>query len=202
MVNKMVARGNTVGNSRRKGVGKMSESVVLTKPSLVYKVKEFVVKTSLFAFGVTFEIVSKYSPELKQEISDWEDGRVFSMGLMNNGPAMSIKKQGDHIEFLGMAHKDPKLTIYFKNVEGALLVFTGQIGSHMAFIDHRANCHGNLAEAVQTARAMNIVQKYLMPGFILNKTFKDPPKFTFSQLMLKAKVYALLTPYMILNLGK
>ena len=179
----------------------MNEAI-LTKPSLVYMIKEFVVKTSLFAFGVCFEIVSKYSDELKKEIADWEDGRVFSLGLMNNGPAMSIKKEGDHIVFLGMGHKNPKLTIFFKNVEGALLVFTGQIGSHMAFIDHRANCHGNLAEAVQTARAMNVVQKYLMPVFILNKTFKAPPTFTFSQLLLKAWVMALLTPYMVISLFK
>jgi hypothetical protein len=180
----------------------MNESVILTKPSLAYKIKEFVVTTSLFAFGVTFEIVSKYSEELQKEIADWEDGRVFSLGLMNNGPGMSIKKEGGRIKFLGMGLQNPKVTVFFKNVDGALLVFTGQIGSHMAFIDHRANCHGALSEAVQAARAMNVVQKYLMPGFILNKTFKVPPTFTFSQLLLKAKVMALLTPYMIINLVK
>jgi hypothetical protein len=175
---------------------------ILTPKSLTYKIKELVIKTSLFAFGVTFELVSKHSPELKQEISDWEEGRTFSLGLWNNDLAMSVQKKGDRVFFLGLAHVNPKLTIYFRNVDAALLVFMGQIGSHMAFIEHRGYLHGNLGEAMQTARAMNIVQKYLFPVLILNKTFKEPPTFTFSQLMLKARVYATLVPAMILNLGK
>ena len=172
------------------------------KKSLTYKVKELVMKTSLLAFGVTFELVSKWSEELKKELADWEEGRVFGLAVMNNGPAMSIRKEGDHVKYLGLSLKDPKLTIYFKNVDAALLIFTGQIGSHMGFIEHRAICHGNLYEAMQAARAMNLVQKYLMPGFILNKTFKVPPKFSFADYLLKGKVMALLTPYLILNLGK
>jgi len=170
--------------------------------SLGYRIKELVVTTSLLAFGVTFELVSKWSPELKKELLEWEEGRVFSLALMNNGPAMSLQKQGDHIKYLGLSLKDPKLTIYFKNLDAALLMFFGQIGSHMGFIEHRAILHGNLGEAMQAARAMNIVQKYLMPGFILNKTFKVPPEFSFSDYLLKAKVMVLLTPYLILNLGK
>ncbi len=169
---------------------------------LGYRIKELVMKISLLAFGVTFELVSKWCPELKKELEDWEEGRVFSLAVMNGGPALSLQKQGDHIKYLGLSLKDPKFIIYFKNVDAALLIFTGQIGSHMGFIEHRAILHGDLSEAMQAARAMTIVQKFLMPGFILNKTFKTPPKFSFSDYLLKGKVMALLTPYLILNLGK
>jgi hypothetical protein len=180
----------------------MTELSISTPKSFIYKIKEFVIKMSLFTFGVTFEMVSKHSEELQKEISNWEEGRAFSLGIVNGGPAMTVQKVNGRIKFLGMDHINPKLTIYFKNVEGALLVFTGQIGSHMAFIDHRAYLHGNLGEAVQTARAMNVVQKYLFPSLILNKTFKVPPTFTFSQLMLKGRIYLTLVFGLALNLGK
>jgi hypothetical protein len=47
---------------------------------------------------------------------------------------------------------------------------------------------------MEALRAMNIVQSYLYPGFVLKKTFKRAPKMSFGELALKAKVMLVLLP--------
>jgi len=202
----------------------MEEAVIATPKSLVYRIKEFIIKMSLFLFGATFELVSKYSKELKKELGLWEEGRAFSLGIMNGGPAITVQKKGDRAVFVGMGHYNPKLSIYFKNVDGALLVFLGQvgrnkasskkptswldyfhlapIGSHMSSIEQRIFLHGDQAEAIQTVRAMNIVQKYLFPDFILKRSFKVPPTYTIEQLVVKGLVYCMLGLALAMNLPK
>ncbi len=172
------------------------------KLSLGFRVKRSVVNTSLLALATAFEIVSRHSPELKAELADWDEGRVFSLGILPDGPAIALKKEGGVIHYLGKGHQDSKLKVLFKNVDSALLPFTGQMGSHTAFAQHRAILHGNVGEAMQVSRAMNMVQKFLMPGFILNKTFKNPPRFTASDLMLKARVMGTLLIGLIGNAMK
>jgi len=170
--------------------------------SVGYVVKKSVVSTSLLALATAFEMVSKSDPELKKEIADWEDGRTFSMGVLPEGPAITLKKEGDRVVYMGKGIKNPKLTIYFKNVDAALLPLAGMMGAHTAFIQHRAILHGNIAEAMQTNRALAIVQNYLLPGIILKGITKRPPKMNASQLMLKAKVMALLGAGLAKNMIK
>ncbi len=170
--------------------------------SMSFRVKRAVVDISLLALGVVFEIVSRHSAELKAEIADWEDGRVFSLGVLPEGPAISLKKERDRIRYLGKGFKNPGLKILFKNLDCALLPFTGQMGSHTAFAQHRAIVHGNVGKGMQVSRAMNIVQTYLMPGFILKKNFKKPPRLTPGQLLLKGWVMAYLVIAILLNIRK
>ena len=180
----------------------MNGSEGSAKLSLAYKTKRAVVSTSLLALATAFETLSKHCPELQAEIANWEDGRVVTLGVLPGEPAISIKKEGDRIVYLGKGVKDPNLAIFFKNMDSAILPLTGQMGSHTAFVQHRAILHGNIYEAMQMNRAMAIVQGYLMPGFIMKKISKRPPKMSASQLMLKARLMATLTFGLIMNAGK
>ena len=172
------------------------------KVSVVFKVKESVVKTSLLALATAFEMVSKHAPELKAEVAGWKDGQTFSLGIFPNGPFITLKKVGDAIRYMGKGIIDSDCVIYFKNLDGALMPFTGQMGSHMAFVEHRAFLHGNLGEAMQASRAMCIVQTYLMPGLVFKTIFKWPPKMNVSQLLLKGRVMGLLGVGLVKNMFK
>lgn len=180
----------------------MSDPTDTGNRSLSYRAKTVLVKTLLLAFATAFETLSKSCPELKAELADWEEGRVFSLGVLPNGPYISIRKEGDRVRYLGMGLYHPTLTALFKNLDAILLPFTGQIGSHTAFIQHRAILHGNVGQAMQANRAMNIVQTYLLPGFMLKKMFKRPPKLSPAQMVLKARVMALLVAGIVKNMRK
>ena len=169
------------------------------KYSLSYRAKRAVVRTSLLALGAAFETVSKYSTELKAAIADWEDDYVFSIGVLPEGPAISLTKQPDRIRYLGKGYKNTNLRILFKNIDAAFLGSTGRMGSHTATAQHRSIVHGNLAETLRISRAMNIVQAYVYPGFMLKKTMKRPPTLAPAQLVLKAYVVATLPIGMLLK---
>ena len=63
--------------------------------SASFKAKELVVKTSLLALGLCFEMVSRHSREMQDELGDWEEGRVVSLGVLPEGPSMAVRKEVD-----------------------------------------------------------------------------------------------------------
>lgn len=168
----------------------------------VYKLKKIVVCTSLLALGTAFEIVSKWDRKLKSEIADWEEGRVFSLGVIKNGPAMVLQKQDARIHYLGSHVNDADPNILFKNMDCALLPLTGMMSADTAFVQHRAILHGRVSAAMEVSRAMGIVQGYLLPGFMFGWLYKRAPKFTLRQYLLKAWVLTVLLPRMVVNMGK
>ena len=161
--------------------------------------------TSLLALGTAFELVSQRVPELQAEIAGWEEGRTVSLGVSPAGPHMRIQKRGARITFLGMGlgSKDAGTAagtaILFKNLDSAVMVFAGLIGSHQAVAENRVAVHGSNRRAMEMTRAMAIVQTYLFPDFMLKRTFKRPPTLSARQLMTKAGIYASLVPMLALT---
>lgn len=167
-----------------------------------YEKKKSLVETLLVLFGVVFEKLSKCCREFQAELDDWEDGWVFAIGVLPNGPWISLKKEGGVMRYLGKGRQNPRLTILFKNLDCALFPLMGSMGADTAFIQRRAILHGNIAEAMQVSRAMAIVQAYTLPGFVLKKICKRPPKLTPRQLLLKARILAGLAPRLLANRWK
>jgi hypothetical protein len=167
-----------------------------------YKAKKMLVASSLRALGVTFELVSEHSPELRAELADWEEGRVVGLGVLPHGPAISLLKQQERIRFLGAGLQNPAISIQFKNMDAAVMIFGGQIGAHMGSVEHRVILHGNVVHAMQTVRAMNIVQKFLMPTRLLNRTTKRPVRLSGRDLRTKARVVAGLVPRLVTTIGR
>lgn len=153
-----------------------------------YKRKRAVVRTSLLALGVAFETVSKRSAEMKAELADWEEGQVFALGVLPDGPEIALRKEGDRIRYLGRGDHGASLKILFKNMDCAFLPMAAKIGSDTAYVQHRAILHGNVGQAMQLSRAMRLAQTYLMPDSILRRIFKRAPKLTFKQRLLRVWV--------------
>lgn len=167
-----------------------------------YRAKKAVVAASLLALSTAFETVSKRSPEMRAEIARWNDGRAFAMGVLPRGPAITMRNEGGRLRYAGPGYHDPDVKILFKNVDNALLPLTGRIGADIAFVQHRAALHGEVAHGMQTSRALAIVQTYLLPGFILRRTFKRPPRLSARQWFLKAWVMGTLPFGMAVNFAK
>ncbi len=180
----------------------MKRTTGAVKPTLSYRLKKTVVGIALLALGGTFEKVSKHSAELKEEIKGWKKGIVISLGVLPKGPAISLKEENGTIRYLGRGYKNPDVRILFKNMDSAFMPFTAQMGSHIAFVQHRALLHGNVVDGIKANRAMGIVQAYLLPGIVFSKVFKTPPKLTFKQKLFKLYVYLTMGIDMALNAAK
>lgn len=154
-------------------------------------------RTSLLALGMTFELASDLAPEMAVELAPWDEGRRVGIGVLPNGPYITIQKRGARLAYLGSGLADPHVAILFKNLDSAVLVFTGQIGAHHAVAENRVVVRGSNHHAMEATRAMAIVQTYLFPGLLLKKIFKRPPVLTRAQLMAKGRVYAALVPALL-----
>ena len=163
-----------------------------------YRMKRSVAGISLAAFGAAFELASRHVPAMREEIASWDMGRRVTIGILPNGPKITIENRGDRIANLGGGDYDPALSILFKNIDSALLVFLGRIGADGAVAENRITVWGNNAHAMQATRAMQIVQAYLFPDFILKHTFKRPPHYTFAQRLAKLRIMGELAPVMIM----
>lgn len=159
-----------------------------------YLAKQALAATSLFALGATFEVASKYAKDLQEEIADWEEGFTFSLGVLPDGPYMTARKEDGGIRFLGMGQKNADVSVLFKNLDCAVMVFTAQIGTHIAAAQKRFIVRGNLTQAMQLNRGMAITQTYLFPQILLDMTYKRPPKLTIGQKITKARIMSMLTP--------
>ena len=158
--------------------------------------REFCLVT-LAVFGRAFELVSERVPAFEREISGWEEGRRVTIGILPQGPSMTIEKRGSRIVYLGAGAQSPVISILFKNLDAAILIFTGQLSAAQAVAENRVIIHGENAKAMQVTRAMALVQTYLFPGLILRRTFKRPPQLSAGELATKAAIYALLAPRLV-----
>ena len=172
------------------------------KLSAGYKAKELVVRTSLLALGLAFEFVSKHNREMKDELEDWDEGRILCLGVLPDGPSIAVRKEMDRLVYLGSGDHGARLKILFKNVDAALIMLTGQIGAHTGFAEHRAIVHGSINEAMQANRAMALVTKFLFPGIILNRIVKRKPKMSGADYLLYARINAVLVPLLLMNWSK
>ncbi|MFA6035296.1 MAG: hypothetical protein WC889_20535 [Myxococcota bacterium] len=151
-------------------------------------------QTSLMALGATFELASELVPEMQEELKDWDEGRRVSIGVLPAGPYITIQNVGGRIKYLGLGQKAPDLSVLFKNLDSAVLIFAAQIGSATAVAENRICIHGSNSYAMAATRAMAIVQTYLFPGIILKKTFKRAPVLDAKHLLIKARIMGLLVP--------
>jgi hypothetical protein len=166
-------------------------------PELMTRVKYMTIDVAFMFLGPIFEVVSDKVPEMKKEIEDWEDGRKFAIGVLPKGPAITLEKKGSRIWYLGKGFHSPEISMLFKNLDAALPVFLGMKGSFQAFAENGVIVDGNLAHTMEVNRAVNIVNSYLFPGFVLKKILKRPPRMDLAQYITKARVYAGIVPAFI-----
>ncbi|HNU75785.1 MAG: hypothetical protein BWZ01_02056 [Deltaproteobacteria bacterium ADurb.BinA179] len=166
-------------------------------PALQTRVKHILCDTVLSVLGPAFEVVGRYVPEFRKEIEPWEEGRRFSIGVLPNGPAVTLEKTGGRIRYLGKGMRSPHISMAFKNYDSALLVLMSIMGSHQAFAENRILVYGDLAKTMEINRVVNIVNAYLLPGFVLKTVLKRPPKMGIKNYISKGKVYAGLLPAVV-----
>ena len=173
-----------------------------SKETAAYKAKKALCRTVLLALGSALERASTFSPQLKHELEDWEEGFVFTMGVLPDGPYMSAKKDNGRVRFLGMRKADPDVAILFKNADAALPVFTAQIGTPVAGAQKRFIVEGNTSDTMKVARALDIVQSYLFPKLILKNILRRPPSLTGELAKMRARTYVEIVPALVANLTK
>jgi hypothetical protein len=89
------------------------------------------------------------------------------------------------------------VSILFKNLDSAMMVYTTYMGVTQASAENRALIKGDNARAMEVIRILDIIMTYLLPGIVLKKNFRRAPKLTYSQYIIMLRIYAALTPAIV-----
>ncbi len=135
-----------------------------------------------------------------EELADWEEGRRFALGALPDGPNLTLDKRGGLIRSVGLGLNEPDVSLLFKNLDAAMLVFTTYMGTVQAAAEDRVLIRGDNSMALEAVRVLDQVEFYLLPGIILKKNFRRVPRFTSDRYLRKVLVYVLLVPNVLRTL--
>ena len=103
------------------------------------------VKLMMDVIGRGLVMASQVDEEVKQEVAKFPVGFVLSMNVFPHGPAFIAKVTPDHqLELLHSVENKPDLTITFKHLSHAFLVFSFQESTAQAFAHDRMIADGDV----------------------------------------------------------
>ena len=127
--------------------------------------------------GRGFQAAAKLDSNLAKEVAGWDDGLKIMLKVDAYGPCMVMEKRNGKLHYIGSQEIEPDFGVYFKNIEVALLVLTGQMGIAQAYAEHRFYMKGDImALGMSLVRCLYTVEAYLFPSFITKKIVKRMPE--------------------------
>lgn len=136
---------------------------------------------SLFASIICFflyrgmKVLYKLDSRVKEEIDSWPVGRTIVLSASHNGPKLCMKRVSWGLARLKDV-SEPDICIAFKSLDGAFLVFSGQIGTTAAYAQHRFMVKGDLYEVMSIVRCIDLTESYLFPPVVTRRILRRLPK--------------------------
>ena len=151
------------------------------KPAL----EQAYVKLMMDVIGRGLVMASQVDDEIRHEVSKFPAGFVLSMKVFPHGPAFVAKvNEQQNLELVTSLQGKPDLTITFKHIHHAFLVFSFQESTAQAFANDRMIADGDLSYAIRLVRCLNRMEALILPKLVAELAVKEYPQ----QLTLKEKL--------------
>lgn len=143
------------------------------------------VKLMLDVIGRGLAMASQVDKEIQQEIAKFPVGFTISMDVFNSDAAFIAQVNEQHkLVLLNDVSGKPDLTITFKHMHHAFLVFSFQESTAQAFANDRMIADGDLGHAIRLVRCLNKMEALILPKLVAELAVKAYPE----QLTLKEKL--------------
>ncbi len=128
---------------------------------------------------------SQIDPEIYNETKGFPTGFTLRMTVFPHGPSFTAQAHSDGSLRL-VKHLDgkPDLTVTFKHMSHAFLVFSFQESTTQAFANDRMVADGDVGYAVRLVRCLNKMEALILPKMVAKMAVKQYP----SDLTLKQKL--------------
>ncbi|MEB3755064.1 hypothetical protein [Acinetobacter sp. MD2(2019)] len=149
----------------------------MTKAPVKYSLQRSYVKLMMDVIGRGLVTASQVDPEIQAEIAKFPDNFILSMNVFPNGPAFIAQvTPNKQLQLLQTYTHKPDLTITFKHLNHAYLVFSFQESTAQAFANDRMIADGDLSYAVRLVRCLNKMEALILPKFMASMAVKEYPK--------------------------
>lgn len=143
------------------------------------------VKLMMDVIGRGLVMASQVDKEIQQEVAKFPANFILSMNVFPNGPAFIAKvTENNQLVLLEKSETKPDLTITFKHLSHAYLVFSFQEGTAQAFANDRMIADGDLSYAIRLVRCLNKMESLILPKLLAELAVKEYP----TDLTLKDKI--------------
>ncbi|MEL0027576.1 MAG: hypothetical protein VW625_02755 [Perlucidibaca sp.] len=166
---------------------------MINKESLGYEAQKAYVTTMMQVVGRGLAATSRVDEAVRQELSAFPAGYQICMTVFPAGPSFFLRMRADGTaEKVGSAIGKPDLTIRFKHVTHAFLVFSFQEGTAQAFANDRMIADGNLSHAVRLVRCLNKMETLILPKLVAERAVKRYDDLPLAEKVRKAaRIYGL-----------
>lgn len=144
-------------------------------------IKKIYVAVMLWIVGRAIQAAAKVDREVKEEFAGLRDDFCVRLWVAPDGPAMIVgKDKNGVVKYMGWNAKGKKITLdmKIKSLEAAILVFTFQKGTCVAFCNDRFIVSGDLPDALTVVRILNLIEVFLLPKIITSLAVKRYPKWS------------------------
>ncbi|MDV2470065.1 hypothetical protein QR674_13850 [Acinetobacter chinensis] len=149
---------------------------MITSKSVKPALQQAYVKLMMDVIGRGLVMASQVDEEIKQEVAKFPTGFVLSMNVFPDGPAFIARvSEQKQLELLDTAQQKPDLTITFKHLSHAFLVFSFQESTALAFAHDRMIADGDLAHAIRLVRCLNKMEALILPKLVAELAVKQYP---------------------------
>jgi len=158
--------------------------VIATK-SVKPALQQAYVKLMMDVIGRGLVMASQVDEEIKKEVAQFPANFSLSMKVFPHGPAFIARvTEEKQLELVKSMDTVPDLTITFKHLHHAFLVFSFQESTSQAFAHDRMIADGDISYAIRLVRCLNKMEALILPKIVAQLAVKEYP----SNLSLKEKL--------------
>lgn len=146
------------------------------------------VKLMMDVIGRGLVMASQVDPEIQHEIAQFPVGFSLSMNVFPDGPAFVAEvNSAQQLSLIKNSTKKPDLTITFKHLHHAFLVFSFQESTARSFANDRMIADGDVSHAIRLVRCLNKMEALILPKLIAELAVKQyPEQLSFKEKMTSA----------------
>ena len=147
---------------------------MISKENLSYQAQKAYVSTMMQIVGRGLAAISQIDSSVQHELAGLPAGYQISMTVFPDGPAFCIEiGDNGHAKVVDQPHNGKAdLTVRFKHIAHAFLVFSFQENTAQAFANDRLIADGNLSHAIRLVRCLSKMESYILPKFIAERAVK------------------------------
>ncbi len=147
-------------------------SINSVKPAL----QQAYVRLMMDIIGRGLVMASQVDHEIQQEVAKFPEGFVLSMTVYSHGPAFVAQVTAERqLKLLNDFNGKPDLTIMFKHLSHAFLVFSVQESTAQSFANDRMVADGDVSYAIRLVRCLNKMESLILPKLVAEFAVKQYP---------------------------
>lgn len=145
--------------------------------ALIPKAQRAYVTLMMEVIGRGLTSASLIDPEIHNETKGFPVDFILTMSVYPSGPSFTAQAQADgSLKLLKDFQGKANLTIKFKHMTHAFIVFSFQEGTARAFANDRMIADGDVAYAIRMVRCLNKMEALILPKLVANLAVKEYPE--------------------------